>query len=459
MNWKREAMGDKQKNGDTSPPKALEDATWEGRYSDCSEVERREDVIFCFTKDFLAHSPVSPACAADAMQKGYEFLKGVTGVDPTTKRGRTVVGIRNPSEDEGEECCAGWHEFGFDKPVSWINVPPSAIGSQGDKWGCEEGVQPLELFTHEVVHVFAKEAKLDESLKKHFGTDTPLLVDGTCDFLRSHVAEAMGLTALASAMKARVRYEIDGYLYWPHAAKLEQLAQEAGMDLGKPDEFESFIAMWFADAAGVLEKHWPSVGKRWQVEDEMLKIVSRVDECLAKHISPSELAFYLRVASEYRAHLQQGNPGFERLTNAVLFQTLRDAFGKTKVMMEFPRRPPVAKDTGPTGRAGLANDKLDFRVQCSDKRWAFIEIDMYDRLFDAKQAKDFCKLKEKVDASEKVVGIQAHADIYPQLDHKVHGFLESKCAQLRDDGYFAHFLPSTPRRRFARLAFCQANKK
>ena len=213
-----------------TPPNALEKLVWDTRYPQCKQIASSTDIIFVFPATYASNSKVSGPEAVARMQEGYLFLQSATGADVTKHYGaRTVVGIRDPAMDQGKECTPGWDEADYDKhtfTASWVNMPPSYVGKGGEYWGCaDEGFQPLELFTHEIAHPFAKLSGFAERVHALQPDHGKTLVEGTCDYVRLAVAVAMGQTDLAVAMHGLILGDTPTTNdYWRYARVVRNIA-------------------------------------------------------------------------------------------------------------------------------------------------------------------------------------------------------------------------------------------
>ena len=143
-----------------------EEDTCRTRYSYCNNIQEREDLIFLYPSGF----DKDPNIIANAMQEAMNFLKRITGLDPTTFfKQRVVIGYRHPNDEDGKNCQPGWLP-------NWINIPWNYLGKANE---------PLDICTHELVHPFFRCSPLHNQ-NEGWG-------DGFCDFLRGPLKKILGL--------------------------------------------------------------------------------------------------------------------------------------------------------------------------------------------------------------------------------------------------------------------------
>jgi len=132
--------------------------TWEKTFPDCRHKQEREDVIFVFPDKFQK----SPGATTDNFQRVVDFLKDVTGINPTEAfEQRVVVGYSNQG--------LGWSRNRINVPLKYLSKPE----------------EPLDACTHELVHPFFRASPLHDS-NEGWG-------EGFCDFLRGPAKKIVGL--------------------------------------------------------------------------------------------------------------------------------------------------------------------------------------------------------------------------------------------------------------------------
>ena len=132
--------------------------TWNKTFPNCRHNRESEDVIFVFPDDFKK----SPGATIDELQRVVDFLKDVTGIDPTEFFAqRVVVGYSNKG--------LGWSQNRINVPLKYLSKPE----------------EPLDACTHELIHPFFRASPLHDS-NEGWG-------EGFCDFLRGPAKNFVGL--------------------------------------------------------------------------------------------------------------------------------------------------------------------------------------------------------------------------------------------------------------------------
>ncbi len=208
-------------------------------------MERSPDLVFVYPRSLFKRDPVR---VVKKLQAGWDLLRKATGIDPIARFGqRIVVGFRHSGDEGGKDCVPGWwlengagHGFPGEK-WPFINIPRGYL-THGD--------QPEECLTHEMVHSFIEAKPLRDNKKEW--------VEGTCDFLRLPVFEAVGLPRvrderyrlyLASAWKSGANP------YHDYAGRLIRWCEKRKLDVRKPDQLAKIVPeLWDLDLTAELGK-------------------------------------------------------------------------------------------------------------------------------------------------------------------------------------------------------------
>ena len=90
--------------------------TWAKKFPDCRHKQEREDVVFVFPDEFEK----SPGATTDNLQRVVDFLKDVTGINPTEVfKQRVVVGYSSQG--------LGWSPNRINVPLKYLSKPEEPL--------------------------------------------------------------------------------------------------------------------------------------------------------------------------------------------------------------------------------------------------------------------------------------------------------------------------------------------
>jgi hypothetical protein len=134
------------------------------QFPDCDRIERRDDLILVYPKDSLDQA----RGIAGKLQKGMDFLRYVTSIDPTRDfHSRLVIGYTKQSSQP-----------------NWSGIRGNRIHIPWDKY-LNVPNEPLDVCSHELVHPFYNRSPLHDSNEKWGNC--------FCEFLRGPVKNVIGL--------------------------------------------------------------------------------------------------------------------------------------------------------------------------------------------------------------------------------------------------------------------------
>jgi len=139
------------------------------RYKYCNNIQEREDLIFIYPSEFSKDSNV----IANELQKGVDWLKKITSIDPTTIFGqRVIIAYRHPNDECGGKQQPIWTKNRISIPWKYLIKPD----------------EPLDCCTHELVHPFFRCSPIN-SRNEGWG-------EGFCEFIRGPLKRLLGLNGL-----------------------------------------------------------------------------------------------------------------------------------------------------------------------------------------------------------------------------------------------------------------------
>lgn len=142
------------------------------RFPFCDRFEDTEDLVFAYPSgEFVGDA----GSIANELQCMMNYLKKVTGLNPTKKLGsRVVIGYRHPSQGRGTGRQGNWSKRDGNRVfLSWGYLEDFDKG------------EPMDICSHELVHPFFFVSPLRE-INEFWG-------EGFCDFLRGPLKNLMGL--------------------------------------------------------------------------------------------------------------------------------------------------------------------------------------------------------------------------------------------------------------------------
>lgn len=230
-----------------------EDSCWKARFAWCDGVVRSADLVFVYPRGLFKRNPNKVIAR---LQKGWNVLRSITGVDPVKFFGqRIVVGYRHPSEDRPPQTTiynllenGASHGFPGEHWPS-INIPWDYATRSNEPEGC---------MTHEMVHPFIH--------VKPLRTNTQEWVEGACDFLRLVVYDAVGMPATADKnvrLYRSVAWKPGASYYHDHAGRLIRWCQQQGIDYRRPSQLRKFLPkLWETDLDATLGEPIKSIGSK-----------------------------------------------------------------------------------------------------------------------------------------------------------------------------------------------------
>ncbi|MBW2108210.1 MAG: hypothetical protein JRI36_06025 [Deltaproteobacteria bacterium] len=232
-----------------------EKKTWQERYSYCTELLERPDIVFVYPREFSRTSEV----VVEKLQEIMDYLKYITGLNPTYSfKQRTVVGYRHPDNEGGKECQPGWLP-------NWVNIPWNYL---------KKPDEPMDACSHELVHPFFRCSPL------HYRNEG--WGEGFCDFLRGPVKRVVGLdganwwqTMLEAAKDGK-----DSEYHYPAGQfalmAYEKFGQRSGSIeafLNDSDGIRAFVRYLFSNfeyvSLSTLIMPSPKMEKKWMGKDKI----------------------------------------------------------------------------------------------------------------------------------------------------------------------------------------------
>jgi hypothetical protein len=224
-----------------------ENSCWEARFPRCNGVERSKDLVFVYPRGLFRRDP---AQVVKTLQRGWDLLRDMTGIDPGKIFGqRIVVGYYDPSDLKNN------HPFIF-----FATEDATPRGFPGEFWQSinipweylPKLTEPEGCMTHEMVHPFihVKPLRTNANAKEW--------VEGACDFLRLPVYYTVGQPHAAEKSYKLYRslaWKPGASYYHDHAGRLIEWTKRQGVDCRRPSQLKKILPkLWETDLEATLGK-------------------------------------------------------------------------------------------------------------------------------------------------------------------------------------------------------------